>query len=412
MVAKFIYWFIHPKYLVDDQQTRKARLLVITLLFAAVFSMYYTVFGLLTRISPSFYAAAGCAVVCHILPFWFRKGAPQSLVANIFVGFVTVGTCLSCWFTGGFESPVLSWLAFPPLAALLLADRRSGYVWAAISVGMVIGFGMLKITNSPLIPPLAHARNYQGIIANYVGLVLLLFVVAMALEIGQAIAIKQLMVKNALLAHEKQRSENLLLNILPEDVAEELKRDGRSAVRKFELVTVVFADIVNFTQLTESLTPDGLIRELDICFEAFDAIADRHNLEKIKAIGDAYLCAGGLPVANDTNPQDAVRAALEMQEFMSNLRLERSQKGGPIYNIRIGIHTGPLVAGIVGKKKFAYDIWGDTVNLAARMETAGEPGKVNISQATYDLVKEDFKCEYRGRIAVKNKGEVEMYFVG
>ncbi|GAB3331662.1 hypothetical protein GCM10027299_37510 [Larkinella ripae] len=208
----------------------------------------------------------------------------------------------------------------------------------------------------------------------------------------------------------KQRSEELLLNILPAEVVEELKLTGRSKPRRFERVTVLFTDIKNFTSTGEQLSPEELVAEIDYYYRTFDGILSRYRIEKIKTIGDAYLCAGGLPVAYPENPVEVVRAALEMRAFMLHNQRERQASGLRHFEFRIGIHTGPVVAGIVGDRKFAYDIWGDTVNLAARMEQHGEVGKVNMSASTYQLVKEYFECSYRGKIAVKNKGEVDMYF--
>lgn len=213
------------------------------------------------------------------------------------------------------------------------------------------------------------------------------------------------------LSQAKKETEALLLNILPKEVAEDLKKSGKTQVKRYELASVLFTDFKNFTQLNENLDPELVVEELNKCFLAFDEICERNNLEKIKTIGDAYMCAGGVPVANHTNPIDAVKAGLEMQAWMANWKAEKEAKGEQAWELRLGIHSGTVVAGVVGKNKFAYDIWGDTVNLASRMESSGEVGKVNISGATYELVKDKFHCAYRGKIEAKNKGEVEMYFV-
>ena len=209
----------------------------------------------------------------------------------------------------------------------------------------------------------------------------------------------------------KKRSDELLLNILPEEVAEELKSKGSADAKQFDEVTVMFTDFKGFTQISEKLSPAELVAEIDTCFKAFDNIITKHNIEKIKTIGDSYMCAGGLPVANKSHAGDVVSAALEIQKFMLEHLEQRKNEGKEPFEIRIGIHTGPVVAGIVGVKKFAYDIWGDTVNIASRMESSGEAGKVNISGSTYELVKEKFKCEHRGKIEAKNKGQIDMYFV-
>jgi class 3 adenylate cyclase len=213
------------------------------------------------------------------------------------------------------------------------------------------------------------------------------------------------------LTTEKQKSDELLLNILPSKTAEELKTTGKAKAQRFEQVTVMFTDFKNFTQASEKLTPEELVEEINRCYSEFDTIITKYGVEKIKTIGDSYMCAGGLPIPNQTHAQDVVRAGLEMQEFIENYKQEQIQKGLTYFELRIGIHTGAVVAGIIGIKKFAYDIWGDTVNTASRMESSGEIGKVNISGTTYELIKNLFTCTYRGKIQAKNKGEIDMYFV-
>ncbi len=213
------------------------------------------------------------------------------------------------------------------------------------------------------------------------------------------------------IAKEKKRSDELLLNILPEEVAEELKEKGSTEAKTFDEVTVMFTDFKGFTTIAEKLSANELVAEIDYCFKGFDNIIHKYNIEKIKTIGDSYMAAGGLPVPNKTHAKDIINAALEIVDFMGKHKQQRTKEGKPVFEIRVGINTGHVVAGIVGVKKFAYDIWGDTVNLASRMESSGEPGKINISGSTYALVKNDFICTHRGKIQAKNKGEVDMYFV-
>jgi len=223
-------------------------------------------------------------------------------------------------------------------------------------------------------------------------------------------AIVFLMQRNRI-SKEKKRSDELLLNILPAETAEELKATGSAKVKSSESVSVLFTDFKNFTQASEKLSPEELVAEINLCFSEFDRIITRHGIEKIKTIGDAYMCAGGLPAANQTHPFDVIEAGFEMIAFIEKNKQDKIARGLPFFEIRLGIHTGPIVAGIVGIKKFAYDIWGDTVNTASRMESSGVPGKVNISQGTYELVKDRYKCIHRGKIEAKNKGEIDMYFV-
>jgi class 3 adenylate cyclase len=216
---------------------------------------------------------------------------------------------------------------------------------------------------------------------------------------------------NKIIKDERDRSKSLLLNILPEETARELEEKGNAQTRFYDNVTVLFTDFKGFSTIAGKLSPQDLVAELNDYFVAFDEIVDKHNLEKIKTIGDAYMCAGGIPTANSTHPLDAVRAGLEMQAFMIARNAERQRKGLEGWELRVGIHSGPVVAGVVGKRKYAYDIWGDTVNIASRMESNGEPGKVNISASTYAHVKDEFPCVHRGKIHAKNIGEVDMYFV-
>ena len=203
------------------------------------------------------------------------------------------------------------------------------------------------------------------------------------------------------------------MNILPTEIAEELKEKGRADAKSFEMVSILFTDFKEFTQTSENLSAEELVGEINICFETFDNICGKYGIEKIKTIGDAYMAAGGLPVPMDDSIKNTVMAALEMQAFISKRKSEKDMLGKPAFAMRCGIHTGPVVAGIVGVKKFQYDIWGDTVNTASRIESNGEADKVNISHTTYELLKEDndFTFESRGKIEVKGKGSIEMWFV-
>ncbi|WP_163407296.1 adenylate/guanylate cyclase domain-containing protein [Flavobacterium ajazii] len=212
---------------------------------------------------------------------------------------------------------------------------------------------------------------------------------------------------------EKDRSEKLLLNILPEDIAEELKEKGFVDARDFNLVSILFTDFKSFTQTAEKMSPQDLVEEINVCFKAFDLISEKYNIEKIKTIGDSYMAAGGIPNPNKDSLKNIVSAGLEMQEFMIQRKIQNSVINKPAFEMRLGIHAGPIVAGIVGVKKFQYDVWGDTVNTASRVESNGMEGKVNISESLYNLIKDEkcFLFQYRGHIYAKGKGEIKMYFV-
>ncbi len=212
-------------------------------------------------------------------------------------------------------------------------------------------------------------------------------------------------------AADRKTLDTPTLNIPSDASADGVGMANLLKARSYDSVTVMFTDFQGFTQIGEQLSPEQLVEEIDLCFRAFDEITARYPIEKIKTVGDSYLCAGGLPATNNTHAVDVVSAALAFQEFMADLKKRKQAQGLPYFEMRIGIHTGPVVAGVVGLKKSAFDIWGDTVNTASRMETTGEVWKINISESTWNLVKDHFHCSPRGKIAAKNKGEIEMFFV-
>ena len=250
-------------------------------------------------------------------------------------------------------------------------------------------------------------KGRQRNVAIYIGIAIVILSVALWIRLRY--------VHRARVAihNEKTQSDNLLLNILPADIAEELKTKGRAEPREFEGVSILFTDFKGFTDLSETMNAKDLVAEIHHCFEAFDGIVHKYGIEKIKTIGDAYMAAGGLPVSSPESFRNTVLAALEMQSFIESHRAERGSLHKPAFRMRAGIHTGVVVAGIAGVKKFHYDIWGDAVNTANRMESSGEVGRVNISEATYELIRNEamFQFQSRGKVQAKGKGEMGMYFV-
>ena len=215
---------------------------------------------------------------------------------------------------------------------------------------------------------------------------------------------------NTIIEEERNRSDSLLLNILPKETAQELKETGHVEAKKFESVTVLFTDFKDFTRSSADLSPERLVRSVDYYFSRFDEVMEKHGLEKIKTMGDAYMCTGGIHLNKEDHAIRMVHAAFEIVKITEEVKIKNQDNIMP-YEIRIGINTGPVIAGVVGTQKFAYDIWGDTVNVAARMETNSETGRINISENTYELIKDEFECEYRGKMKVKNKGMMKMYYV-
>ncbi len=222
---------------------------------------------------------------------------------------------------------------------------------------------------------------------------------------------EELEIQKNILEIEKKKSDDLLLNILPYEIAEQLKNKGYVDAKQYRRVSVMFADFVSFTKIARTLKGDEIVQDLGLYFNKFDEIIEGHFIEKIKTIGDAYMCAGGLPIRNRSNPIDITLASLKIQKYIIDNNTQKTLDGKSPWELRIGIHTGEVIAGVIGRKKFAYDIWGDTVNKAQRLETAGVSGKVNISGDTYQQIKDYFDCTYRGKIEAKNTGFIDMYFV-
>jgi len=284
---------------------------------------------------------------------------------------------------------------------LLLVTRSSTWVKVLFSV-MPIGFYLVSYflfspETSPIVLPANILSFLYVTVSISVFLLVLLFLYLFHLEVVRA---------ENLLKKEYERSESLLLNILPEEVAKQLKADPKSIADRYDSVTVLFCDIVGFTRMSASLDPDVIIKILNSIFSEFDNIADRYGLEKIKTVGDSYMVAGGVPVPSDNHAENVARFALDARDYIRSHTLTE-----PPIDVRIGFHTGPIVAGVIGRKKFAYDIWGDTVNIASRMESHGIPGEIHVSESVYELLRNKFVFVYRGRTPVKGKRDMRTYLL-
>lgn len=254
---------------------------------------------------------------------------------------------------------------------------------------------------------LEQRRKNQRIVTFAIAVVLFFIAILAILWYRRYLFIRK---TKKIIEDERDKSDRLLLNILPEETANELKLNGKVKAKKYDSVTVLFSDFKGFTSYSENLSPEELVKTVDFYFSKFDTIIESLGLEKIKTIGDAYMCAGGLHGNEEDHAHKMVLAAKEIISFVSKTK-ENDFENKLTFDIRIGINTGPVVAGVVGSKKFAYDIWGDTVNVASRMESLSQPGKINISESTYGLIKDKWNCEYRGEIEAKNRGQLKMYFV-
>ena len=343
-------------------------------------------------------------VVPAIIHFAVTKN--EKLLINVQLCSIFFCPIFMQWTSGGYMmgGGVILWSFLAPLSALLFYDVKKARIWT------VVFFVCILITAifDKFFQRFGHDvgdRNMMILITMNI------FGPALAIYFAMQYFVNTLTRNSRLLKDEKHKTDLLLLNILPAKIAEELKNTGRTSPMKYKSSTVIFSDFKDFTKISEQLTPEQLVEELDDCFKTFDDIIASHGLEKIKTIGDAYMCVAGIPEELENGAVSAVHSALKMAAYIREMKEQRMREGRPYWNVRIGVHTGDVVAGIVGQKKFAYDIWGDAVNTASRMETSGEAGKVNISGATYDRVKDHFDCVYRGKIPAKNKGVIDMYFV-
>jgi class 3 adenylate cyclase len=269
----------------------------------------------------------------------------------------------------------------------------------------------LELANNQKALEIKASENRRNILLFVLALVLLgaLFVVRGYFLKRRGVNI--LRQKNYEINMAKQKSDELLLNILPETIADELKEFGRTTPFKHDNATVMFTDFKGFTRFSEKHAPEELVKLIDHYFRAFDQIVARHQIEKIKTIGDAYMCVCGIPNPSENHAATMIHAAFEFMEFVTKTAAEKQKLNQPYLQMRIGIHSGPLVAGVVGSRKFAYDVWGDTVNIAARMEQSGEPGTINVSETVYELARHEFDFAHRGEVMAKNKGLMHMYFV-
>ena len=385
----------------DTAELRFRKLLILIIALAC------SVCGILWSLLYFFVFGAGLTA---FLPFSFTIIVGSTVIVShylhnykilVYVQLVSI-TWISAflqWSIGNIDQSgfVIAWSFLGPIGALIFLPLRQAIFWMLMFVAIVVA----TVAFEPSLTGQIHT------VSN--GIRTLFYIMNIGTASTLVFAVSAWFANNV--QNEKERSDNLLLNILPEEVAEELKAKGSSDAKMINHATVLFTDFKEFTALSEKMSPTELVAEINECFSIFDTITEKYNIEKIKTIGDSYMAAGGLPTPNETHPEDIVRAALEIQEYMQKHKQERKANGRLYFEVRIGIHTGPVVAGIVGVKKFQYDIWGDTVNTASRMESSGEAGKVNISGATYELVKDKFTCTHRGKIEAKGKGEVDMYFV-
>lgn len=389
-------------------KVRKQNLLIIAILCAVVtpiwvYGAYIAGLGAVSLIPlwaiPAFIIGIGLLVITK----------NENYLLNITLLTLFANPIIQQWVTGGILKGdiFIFWAFLSPLTALMFREIKKAHFLMALVLISIILMGVFN--------------EYLEQWGVYVDKDKKLWLRVINLSIGTAITygamqyfVRNIERKKEIINQQEQRTDELLLNILPEHVAEELKSSGTTSPALYEGATIIFTDFKDFTQYSELFTPEELIDELATCFEAFDEIVVRHGLEKIKTMGDAYMCVAGISQDKESvvyNAERSILAGMEMAEYIRALKAEKLKEGKAYWHVRVGVHTGDVVAGVVGKKKFVFDIWGDAVNVANRLQTCSEEGRVNISDTTYHLVKDYFHCSPRGQIAVKNKGEMDMYFV-
>jgi class 3 adenylate cyclase len=408
MWTRIVNYFIPVALREDLDAYRQARIIISVCLIVAIMNTLYIGSAKTTPSQIDDYVLTGNAIFSLLSAFLLKWGAHPVVCANVFQVDQAAGIFLLMWYGGGTSSPSTSGVILLPAVSLLMAGKRSSLVWMGI-VYVFMAVLYYYETHYRLPPIYFSADRYAYMFfSGLLGILTAMFVVALVFHQEKNHALRRLQQKNTELTAEKRRSDSLLLNILPEEVAEELKRDGQATARAYGDVTVLFTDFVDFTKMTAVMSPREVVDLVHIYYSAFDQILERHGIEKIKTIGDAYMAAAGVPTPMADHAARAAQAAIEILEFARRRYAERPEKS---FQIRIGMHSGPVVSGVVGLKKFSFDIWGDTVNIAARMEQASLPGHINLSETTHACFDGRFECAFRGELEAKNKGLMKMYFL-
>lgn len=384
----------------DEVRLQKTLLTMGSLMFilaGTLWGFLYFSFGeVLAGSIPLAYAAlSGISLVIFHLTHRYRLFVFSQLLLILFLPFLLMIAL------GGFvkSSAVILWSLLSPLGAMLFADHRHALRWLAayLSLAVISGyFEFHPLVSSSLSPMLVTIFFILNI-----GAVSAIAIFLLAYFVGE---------KNrlfALLLGEQIKSENLLLNILPREIAPILKNESRTIADHYLESSILFADMVGFTPLSARLPPVEVVELLNEAFSYFDSLLDKYDVEKIRTIGDSYMVASGVPRPRKDHAQALVSMALDMRDFVASHTFRNGQR----VSFRIGINSGPVIGGVIGKRKFVYDVWGDVVNVASRMESHGLGNTVQVTQATYELIKDEFICEPRGTVDVKGKGEMEVWLV-
>jgi guanylate cyclase len=386
----------------DDNETCLQKSLMVggsfMIMLAAIFwGAVYLFFDepLAAAIPLSYAAISFLSFVIFVLTRHYRFYQFSQLVLILLLPFILMMTL------GGFiySSAVILWSLLCPLGALIFSKPKRAPVWVLAYLGLIIISGFLQPYMS--VPNNLPSNLVTIFFVLNLGAVSVIFFVLLYYFVHE---------KNKayrLLHLEQEKSENLLLNVLPKEIAPILKSGKGIIADHYSSASVLFADIVGFTPLSNEMAPEEMVELLNKFFMKFDSLVEKYNLEKIRTIGDNYMVAAGVPTPRSDHSEAMANLALDMLDYIKNHQSNRHNN----LSFRIGINSGPVIAGVIGSQKFHYDVWGDTVNTASRMESHGVAGKIQITDTTYKLIKEGFVCNYRGMIEVKGKGEMETWFL-
>jgi adenylate cyclase len=384
----------------EDLREKKALLVLLVVLIAPVsvaWGILYLALGSLVGIAPLVY----CAISVASLVVFARTRSFPFLLNVQLLDILIAPTAGGQMLVGGFlpSGAVGLWGILAPLGALVFLEVRRAIRWFA---AFVFVFVLTGILGELLFPDADLPAWFTSMMLalNVVGAASVAFMLLASFAHQRNEALKALRA-------EQEKAETLLLNILPSSIAERLKATSRAIADHFDSASILFADVVDFTPLSQRLSPAEVVGLLDQLFSRFDTLVERHGLEKIKTIGDCYMAAAGVPDPRPDHARRAALLALDMREVVATSAIA----GHPGLELRMGINSGPVVAGVIGTKRFLYDLWGDAVNTASRMESNGTPGEIQITRATYELLKDDFVCSPRGTIPVKGKGEMETWYL-
>ena len=399
-LARIVEGFGRAQGDTDEVRLQKALLLAFALMIipaAILWGSIYLFFGEALAASLPFSYAAASVLSFAVFGLTKRYSLFRSsqLLLILLVPFALM------YQLGGFVggSAVVLWSLLCPLGALLLSGRRQAVAWFLAFIALIAASGLLEVVDRPAnaLPPALVTTFFAMNIAGPTLTAILL--------LNYFVGRKNTAMR--LLRQEQEKSDRLLLNVLPGEIAAILRDGPRTIADHFDAVSVLFADVVGFTTLSVELSPTNMVDLLNELFSNFDSLVDKYGLEKIRTIGDNYMVASGVPRPRRDHALALAAMALEMNRFISH----RPLNGGPAVRFRIGINSGPALAGVIGHTKFHYDLWGDAVNIASRMESHGVPGKIQITQATYEIIKDDFICTPRGKVDIKGKGEMETWFL-